>query len=309
MRHTSHQIQQGAHEATVLSMSPTIGTHPSISVIVPAYNEGQVIGRLLGRLVSSARPGEFDVIVVANGCTDNTVEIASGFGSPVRVLTIAAASKPQALAAGDRAARGFPRVYVDADVEIGAEDLRALRDALERPGTLAAAPEREFPMTGRPWPVRWFYDVWTQLPEIQAGLFGRGVIAVSDKGHALIHDLQPVIADDLAVSLAFGPEERAVVREARALIHPPRTFADLLRRRVRVVEGTVQLEKAAASPNAVDTRTTLADLMSLARRKPQLSPKIGLFLAVALFARLWASRSVRRNNYSAWHRDESSRQG
>ena len=90
---------------------------------------------------------------MANGCTDNTVDVASKFGSPVRVLTIGAASKPKALAAGDSVAGGFPRVYVDADVELGAGDLRALRDALERPGVLAAAPERELVMTGRSWPV------------------------------------------------------------------------------------------------------------------------------------------------------------
>ena len=103
-----------------------------ISVIIPAYNEGRVIGRLLGRLVASAHPGELDVIVVANGCTDDTVAVATAFGPPVRVLSIASASKPQALTAGDQAARGFPRVYLDADVEIGAEDLRAMEKELQR---------------------------------------------------------------------------------------------------------------------------------------------------------------------------------
>ena len=278
-----------------------------ISVVVPACNEGRVIGRLLDHLVSSARPGELEVVVVANGCTDNTVDVASKFGSPVRVLTIGAASKPKALAAGDRVARGFPRVYVDADVELGAEDLRALRDVLERSGVLAAAPERELVMTGRSWLVRWHYDVWTRLPEVQRGLFGRGVIAFSQAGHTRVASLQPVLADDLAVSLAFAPGERTVVPDARVVIHPPKTFTDLLRRRVRTAEGIAQLDRTAEAHDPSSSRTSPSDLLALARQEPRVAPRVAVFLGVALAARMLARRAVLRNDYSNWRRDESSR--
>ncbi|MBO0838909.1 MAG: glycosyltransferase, partial [Actinobacteria bacterium] len=50
------------------------------SIIIPACNESRVIKRLLSRLVCSARDGEFEIIVVANGCTDDTAEIACSFG-------------------------------------------------------------------------------------------------------------------------------------------------------------------------------------------------------------------------------------
>jgi glycosyltransferase involved in cell wall biosynthesis len=279
-----------------------------ISVVIPAYNEGRVIGRLLGRLVASAQPGELDVIVVANGCTDDTAEVATAFGPPVRVLTIASASKPQALAAGDRASQGFPRVYLDADVEIGAEDLRAMQQELQRPGILAVAPEREFVMAGRSWVVRWFYDVWTRLPEVRRGLFGRGVIAIGEDGYDRVNVLQPVIADDLAVSLAFKPDERAIVHNARVLIHPPRTFADLFRRRVRIAESFAQLKTTADIPDSDATRTHPSDLFSLACTRPEMILRVSIFLFVGMTARLRASRSALRKDYSAWHRDESSRQ-
>lgn len=278
-----------------------------ISVVIPAYNEGRVLGRLLDQLVTSAKSDELDVIVVANGCTDDTAEVAAAFGPPVRVLTIASASKPEALAAGDRAARTFPRVYLDADVEIGIEDLRAMQQELGRPGVLAAGPEREFVMTGRSWIVRWFYDVWTCLPEVRRGLFGRGVIAISEDGHDRVATLQPVIADDLAVSLAFKADERVIVREARVLIHPPRTSADLLRRRVRVAESTAQLKTMQGVLNPDTTRTQPSNLFALARTGPKMMLRVGLFLLVGIFARLRAKRSVLLNDYSAWHRDESSR--
>jgi hypothetical protein len=278
-----------------------------ISVVIPACNEAAVIGRLLDRLTSSARPGELDVVVVANGCTDDTAKVAAGFGPPVRVLTVVAASKPQALAAGDRAARGFPRAYVDADVELGAGDLRALGEALQRPGVLAVAPERQFVMTGRSWPVRWYYDVWTRLPEVRRGLFGRGVIAFSEAGHARFSGLRPVIADDLTVSLSFAPDERVIVPEARVVIRPPRTFADLLRRRVRVAEGVAQLQRTAGTPDSSSARTRPSELLALARSEPRAAPRVVFFLALAVAARLRAGRAVLRNDYSTWLRDESSR--
>ena len=78
-----------------------------VSVIVPAHNEARVIGRLLGQLVSNGAPDELDVIVVANGCADDTASVAASFGSPVRVLSIPATSKREALVARDQAACGF----------------------------------------------------------------------------------------------------------------------------------------------------------------------------------------------------------
>src|SRR6516165_2576813 len=157
-----------------------------LSIVIPAHNETQVIGRLLRQLVSTAEEGELDILVVANGCSDNTAKVAAAFGPPVQVLSIPVASKREALATGNLAAKGFPRLYVDADVELRTEDVRELGQALLRPGVLAASPERTLALAGRRWPIRWYYDVWARLPEVQQGLFGRGVIGVSEAGYARI---------------------------------------------------------------------------------------------------------------------------
>ena len=79
-------------------------------------------------------------------------------------------------------------------------------------------------MTGRPWQVRWYYDVWTLLPGVQRGLWGRGAIAVNEAGHRRLAGRPPLQADDLAASLMFEPHETALVPGARVIIHPPRTF-------------------------------------------------------------------------------------
>lgn len=275
------------------------------TVVIPAHNESQVIGRLLGQLVRTAPP-DLDIIVVANGCTDDTAEVAASFGPAVRVLSIPVASKRVALAAGDSAARDFPRVYVDADIELGPEDVRALAEAVRQPGVLAAAPERALSLAASSWPVRWYYDVWMRLPEVLLGLWGRGVIAVSEPGHERLAVLPPLLADDLAASLSFTPGERRIVPGARALYHPPRTLADLLRRRVRACTGVAQIERTADAPPSTE-RTRVSDLLAITRSEPRVAPRVALFLAVAAVARLRARRALARGDYSTWLRDESSR--
>jgi glycosyltransferase involved in cell wall biosynthesis len=292
--------------ANIHSSSPPYSLNVA-SIVIPAHNEERVLGRLLDQLVSSMTTDEFDVVVVANGCTDNTVEVAASFGPPVRVLSIPVASKREALAAGDEAARDFPRLYVDADVELRTEDARALAAALRCSGVLGAAPARTHAMAGRPWSIRWYYDVWTRLPEVRRGLFGRGVVGVSAAGYLRIADLPALLADDLAASLVFSLNERVIVPEARVIVHPPRTFADLLRGRARAVMGADQLEHAPNAP-ASTTRTRTVDILAIAWRSPHLAPKVALFLTVALLARRRARHMAAQGGYLEWLRDESSRE-
>lgn len=278
----------------------------AVSIIVPAHNEAHVIGRLLGPLLGSAGRDELEVLVVANGCTDDTAEVAASFGPAIRVHCIPDASKREALAIGNREATSFPRIYVDADVELRLQDVRALAEALRRPGVLAATPELVLAFAGCSWPIRWYYDVWTRLPEVRRGLFGRGVVAISEAGYARIAKLPPMLADNLVASLAFSPGERIVAPGAQVIVRPPLTFADLMRVRVRAVTGVAQVERTEGAPSSA-ARTRPGDLVAMVRDRPRMAPRVTLFLAVAMFARLRASRAVRNQDYSTWLRDESSR--
>jgi glycosyltransferase involved in cell wall biosynthesis len=285
-----------------------------------------VIGRLLAGLVSDsvsngarvtdgagipAAPKDFEAfetIVVANGCTDGTVEVAERHAArhpAVRVVSTPEPNKHRALRLGDTYAKSFPRLYVDADVELSAEDARALAKALEDPRLLAAAPVRHTPLDGCPWTVRWYYEIWEQLPVVREGLFGRGVIALSAAGHARISSLPELMGDDLAASLSFGPEERRVVEQASVTVHPPRRLGDLLRRRVRSMTVTVQ---AATQTRLPGSRTSSAHLKVLLREDPvRNAPRLAWFLAVTAVARSRARRAVRAGDYTTWLRDESSR--
>jgi glycosyltransferase involved in cell wall biosynthesis len=277
-----------------------------ISVVVPAHNESPVIGRLLRGLLADARPGELQIVVVPNGCTDDTAQVAAGFGADVTVVPLEAAGKYAALRAGDDRATGDEVIYLDADVETTTDSVRRLAAALHEPGVLAVAPERDVSTARSSWPVRWYYDVWQQLPVVREGLFGRGVIGVSPEARRRLRAVPDVMGDDLAASVAFAPAERRVVTAARVVVHPPRTLADLIRRRVRSVTATTQLQ--AALPGAVDAaRTTRADLLGIVRRRPATAPKLAVFLAVTALTRWRARRPIRSGDFTTWLRDESSR--
>ncbi|MFD9517840.1 glycosyltransferase [Streptomyces sp. NPDC059979] len=303
------------------------------SIVIPAHNEGRVIGRLLDALLADTPASGPDIVVVCNGCTDDTARVAGARGPRVRVVEIPTPSKHTALRVGDEHARGFPRLYVDADVVVGAADVRVLVGVLAgSPELLAAAPGRDVPLAGCAWPVRAYYRVWQRLPAVREGLFGRGVIAVSESGHARIAALPPLMADDLAASQAFGPGERRVVEAARVVVHPPRTWSDLVRRRIRAATSSAEFERFQASrrdgsptpaPTSTSTststperataapsaRTGTADLRALLRERPQLLPGVVVFAVAALAARRGARKAIRNQDFSTWLRDESSRQG
>lgn len=274
-----------------------------VTIIVPANNEERVIPRLLGRLTGEDL--EAEIIVVANGCTDRTAAVAGAFPG-VQVIETPVPSKISALALGDQQATSFPRLYVDADVQLGAEDVRALCSALEADGVCAAGPTRLLPMEGVAWSVRAYYGVWQQLDGVRRELYGRGVIAVDAVGHARVADWPEVMSDDLLLAMRFAPHESTVVAKATVVIRPPRTYRDLLRRRVRAMTGNQRLRTVVGALQVRGSGASLTALLSLAVRRPSLAPGVVVFGWTAVLARMGAARALARRD-TVWLRDESSR--
>ena len=103
----------------------------------------------ISRAITTGFPQkELDVVVVCNGCTDGTANTARRFGSAVRVIETDVASKVHALNLGDQVARSFPRVYIDADVVITADAIRAIANRLEQGDVLAVAPTPNINVAG-----------------------------------------------------------------------------------------------------------------------------------------------------------------
>lgn len=281
----------------------TSGESPAAGVVIPAHNESAVIARTLTALTTGTAPGQLEVVVVCNGCTDDTASIARTFPG-VQVLQIPEPSKARAVAVGNRVTRVFPRVHLDADVEITGSDVLALVRAVRGP-IHAAGPRRVLPLEQSSRAVRAYYRVWEALPQVHTGLFGRGVVALSEEGQRRVDALPRVMSDDLAFSEAFPPEERAVVDTATVVVHPPRTLEDLLRRRVRVVTGNAQMAGLGMRrPTSVTTPRVLA---AAALADPGVALRLPVFVGITLLARRRARRAVATGDFRTWLRDESSR--
>lgn len=270
------------------------------SVVIAAHNEEAVISRCLTALLADAAPGELDVTVVANGCTDATAAVARAHPG-VRVVELSEAGKAGALNAGDAVAVGFPRIYLDADVVLSTESVRTLAASLDGPA-LAAAPRRELEVAGRPWPVRAYYAIHAQLPALHNGLYGRGVIALTRRGRARFGQFPPTVADDLFLDSLFGPGERMYVETVASRVAVPNRTADLVRRLVRVRAGNAVLRATSAAVRRADRWSWLRDVVL---RRPTLAPAAACYLSLSLTAALLARRT--RGRPVRWGRDESTR--
>jgi glycosyltransferase involved in cell wall biosynthesis len=99
-----------------------------VTLIVPAYNEAATIGEVLDRI--GALDLDTQVIVVDDGSTDGTGEIAAGRGA--QVIRQENRGKGAAIRAGIPHVQGDIAVIQDADMEYDPVDIPALIEPIER---------------------------------------------------------------------------------------------------------------------------------------------------------------------------------
>ena len=108
----------------------------ALSVVVPVFNGGRDFGRCLRRLRDSRGP-EYELIVVDDGSTDGSADLAASFGA--RVLRHDAPQGPaSARNTGAKAASGDVVFFLDADVAVHPDTLgRAVARFEADPGLTA----------------------------------------------------------------------------------------------------------------------------------------------------------------------------
>jgi glycosyltransferase involved in cell wall biosynthesis len=107
-----------------------------ISVVIPAFNEQATIGTCLTSLAEQDFPGQVEVIVVDNGSTDATAEIARAAGA--RVLAEPTRGVCHARQRGTAAATGEIIVSSDADTTFPRTWLSQIHATMTRRPDLAA---------------------------------------------------------------------------------------------------------------------------------------------------------------------------
>ena len=92
---------------------------PSLSVIIPAHNEAEVIAKKLQNTLSLYYPGELEIVVISDGSVDNTAEVVQTFCNDDRLIFLNLTErkgKANALNMGLEKAGGEIIVFSDASI-------------------------------------------------------------------------------------------------------------------------------------------------------------------------------------------------
>lgn len=273
------------------------------SVIIPAHNESNVILGALQSLAESTQPPD-QIIVVCNGCTDNTADLVRNYNKDVIVIETPIASKTNALNEGDAAAGGFPRVYMDADVRLSQDALEKMLQTLSE-NFQATSPRIIMRLDGVSKLVRAYYDVWLTLPYCKNGMIGAGVYALSEEGRARFERFPDVIADDGFVRALFKESERTATEDCYSIVSAPKTMSGLFKIKTRSRIGGYELQKKYPELIKNEDKDYKAVLIQWLWQV-QNWPKILIYTFVNFYTKIRARNMLKKGEYS-WERDETSR--
>ncbi len=120
---------------------------PELSFIVPVFNAEETLLESLRRIHSQEFPSPFEIVIVDDGSTDRSYEIAREWAASVEVkrekvsvnlFSIPHAGEAAAMNAGIQAAQAPIIAWVESDVELEPDWLRTLTPELEEEGIAGA---------------------------------------------------------------------------------------------------------------------------------------------------------------------------
>ncbi len=290
------------HASKRIPVSNLSGPRQRGSVIVPAYNEAAVIERTLAPLSQAAVDKFIELVVVCNGCSDNTADVARAVPGAT-VVELKEGSKPGALNEGDHVATLWPRLYLDADIQVTPAAVLAVFDRLAEGDVLAARPDFRYDSDGASALVRSYYRARQRIPHLKRAMWGAGAYGLNAAGHDRFGTFPVVTGDDLFVDTQYADNEKTVVATEPSVVTTPADVESLLailRRNHRGnTEALTHGQEYACNPRNT-SRDTLVTLLRTIRG-PRSAVDAGVYVGMALAARRAAQRA------RTWERDESSR--
>ena len=221
---------------------------PSMTLVVPVFNEEAVIERKIRNALALDYPREqLEVLIVADGCTDATCAIARRFD--VRLIELPRGGKAAALNRGATEARGDILVMTDANVDLAPDALRVLARAFADPevggvsGKKKAIIRRGADTTEQGENLYWRWDQWQKTLESAIG----SIFAADGTLYAIRRSLyvpidDPAQADDIAISARVVLQGRRLVFDPNAIAYEeaPVEGSDEFRRKIRVTNHSVR---------------------------------------------------------------------
>jgi glycosyltransferase involved in cell wall biosynthesis len=267
------------------------------SILIPAHNEEAYLPACLEALLASDPVEGVEVIVIANGCSDGTADVARGFtarfadmGWPLTVLDLEQGGKLNAWNAGEAAAKGKALIYLDADVNVSPPLVGQITQALDSDEPRYASGRPNVTTAGN-WVTQTYTRFWKTTPFMVHGVPGFGVFAMNRAGRARWGEWPDIISDDTYARLSFTPAERLSVP---ATFDWPMIegFAPLVQVRRRQDVGVAEIEERFPAMMANDDNNDqTAPIWKRALRDPM---AFIVFVSVRLAIKLPILRSGNR---------------
>ncbi len=220
-----------------------------LSVCIPARNEEKGIGNTLESVFRQNYDGELDVLVCANGCSENdrTEEIVRQMQRdyPIRLISTSEIGKPNAWNMLRDAARNDLIIYADADVIISAHAFSNIVQRMQEQDDMVTVGGLLTPYhDDSDFITRALYPELTTLGCICGGLYGIRDDAIQDRFTEYGFSEMPkdIIAEDTWLTLLAGEGRWCIERQARVIIRP-HTWKEMFKTERRHMRAKKQLEE------------------------------------------------------------------
>jgi glycosyltransferase involved in cell wall biosynthesis len=194
---------------------------PTISVVIPCYNEETTIGHCLAALAVQ-EPQALEVIIVDNNCSDRTVEIAKRF-SFVKIISEKKQGISFARNAGMNAATGDVLARIDADSVVHADWIKALQTIFSDE-TIAAAtgPVQYHDMPAKRTGQFFDQEIRAALDAVARDyrfLFGSNMAVRRDVWHSIVSELcnDDSLHEDIDIALHIH-EKGGLIKYDRSMV-------------------------------------------------------------------------------------------
>jgi len=289
-----------------------------LSIGICAHNEEANIGQVMHNVLEQTKTvGDYEVVVVASGCTDRTVEIVKDLAEKEAGISLLVEKerkgKASALNLLFQKLRGEIYIQIDSDAMPAPGAIGTLLERLEdsRIGAASALPTltNSRGAAAKVNETLWNLHNLTQLVLNEEGRTGH----LSGQLFAIrrsLCDTMPtnVVNDDAFLALRSTGRGYGIVFEPHAIVfvNPAGTFQDLLIQRRRIVYGHLMLRRLTGRPPRVfetcSTNEKMRILSIWVRRRGKEIPRLIVLASLELIAHLLARSDLRRsrNAHISW---------
>jgi cellulose synthase/poly-beta-1,6-N-acetylglucosamine synthase-like glycosyltransferase len=218
---------------------------PAVSLVIPAYNEEEIIEKKIKNSLSLDYPGSLEVMVVSDGSTDGTVDLASRFSDVTVKHFDERCGKMAVLNKTVPEVNSEIIVFTDANSMFEKDAVRKLVRHLADPSVGCAGGVKKIVPNGKIGQhekAYWGFETFLKTKESELGSsFVDGAIYAIKKEIYPFPRHEQIIMDDFAVSLGVINENRRVVFEPEAVAYETASFHtfDEFRRKVRILKGAI----------------------------------------------------------------------